>query len=83
MHTDVPSDDRIAMREYDAIVKRREDAVAEREARVAEREALVLAALPASARKAAEVAPVADESTVARLTTAPFKIARAVLGGKK
>jgi DNA repair exonuclease SbcCD ATPase subunit len=73
-------DDRIAVREHEQAVKRREQAVAVREAQLAEREALVRAAVPPTA---AEVAEVDEESAVSRLTTAPFKIARAVLRGKK
>lgn len=69
-------DDRIAVREQEAAVKRREAAVAQREAALAEREAIVAAATA----KAATPAPVEEESAVSRLTSAPFKIARAVLG---
>lgn len=68
-------DDRIAIREHEAAVKRREAAVAQREAALAEREAIVAAALAKPAP-----APVEEESAVSRLTSAPFKIARAVLG---
>ena len=71
-------DDRIALRELDLAVKRREEAVAEREAFLLEREALIMAALPEGATQ------VPAESTMSRLTTAPFKMACAVLrGGRK
>lgn len=69
-------DDRIAVREQEANVKRREAAAAQREAILAEREAIVAAALA----KPAAPEPVEEESAVSRLTSAPFKIARAVLG---
>lgn len=75
--------DRIAQRECEAQLKRREDAVAEREARVAEREAWLAANLPAPKPAARAAAAVEEESAVSRLTTAPFKFASAVLRGKK
>lgn len=65
-------DDRIALREFEANLKRREEAVSLREARVAEQEAMIAACVPA-----------ADNSAVARITAAPFKIARAMMRGKK
>ncbi|HEY1108274.1 MAG TPA: hypothetical protein VGE76_06570 [Opitutaceae bacterium] len=68
-------DDRIAVREQEANMKRREAAVAQREAALAEREASVAARTPKPAPVHIE-----EESAVARLTSAPFKIARAVLG---
>lgn len=68
-------DDRIAMRELESAVKRREEAVSAREVQLAEREALLVAAMPELAA--------APQSAISRLTTAPFKIARAVLGAKK
>lgn len=68
-------DDRISVREQEAHVKCREAAVAQREAALAEREACVAAQVPKPAP-----AQVQEESAVARLTSAPFKIARAVLG---
>lgn len=74
-------DDRIAIRELEAAVKRREEAVAHREARLVEREALVLAAM--SEKEIAAATPAPEASAVSKLTTAPFKIARAVLRGKK
>ncbi|MES2694901.1 MAG: hypothetical protein V4773_15630 [Verrucomicrobiota bacterium] len=70
-------DDRIAIREQEAAVKRREAAVAQREADVAEREAMIRAATPPA------VSVKEEESAVSKFTTAPFKIARAVLGGMK
>lgn len=79
-------DDRIAIRDNEATMKRREEALAEREARLAEREALVLAAMPeqevAAAVAAADPEHV-EESAMSKITTAPFKMARAVLLGKK
>lgn len=75
-------DDRIAMRDMEAALKTREQAIAEREARLAEREALVLAAM--SEKEIAAAANVAaTESAVTKITTAPFKMARAVLRVKK
>ena len=76
-------DDRIAQREFEAQLKRREEAVAEREARVAEREARLPANLPAPKPKAGAAAAEEEESAVSRLTTAPFKFASAMLRGKK
>jgi hypothetical protein len=71
------------MREHEAMLKQREHAVAEREARLAEREALIRAAAPVAPAGARPAAELADDSAVARLTTAPFKMARAVLLGRK
>lgn len=73
-------DDRIGMREIEAALKRREEAVAAREAHLAEREALVVAAT--SPAMAVAGAPQPD-SAVSKFTTAPFKIACAVLRGKR
>lgn len=75
-------DDRIAMRDMEVGLKKREEALAEREARLAEREALVLAAMSEKEIAAAANAA-ATESAVTKITTAPFKMARAVLRVKK
>jgi hypothetical protein len=75
-------DERIVMLDQANNLKARKDLVAERETRVAERERLLAEALGA----AASAQPVAGEHTisaVARLTSAPFAIARSVFGGKK
>lgn len=77
-------DDRIVLREMEANVKRREEAVALREAQVAEREKLVLAAMPSIGSN--PPIPIADDDTtsaVARLTRAPFDLARSVFGARK
>lgn len=74
-------DERIAQREHDAALKQRAAELAKREARLAEREALVAAALP-PATEAASAADAPHASGVARFTSAPFKIARSVFGGK-
>lgn len=74
-------DDRIAMRDLEVALKRREEAVAAREARLAEREALVVAA--AGGPQPVGVTVPVDESAMSRITTAPFKMARAVLRKKK
>lgn len=65
-------DDRIGLREMEAALKRREEAVAAREAKLVEREALIVAASTA-----------AEQSAMSKMTQAPFKMARAVLRGKK
>ena len=72
-------DDRIALRDQQLQVKQREEAVAAREAALAEREALVALALGGYRAGA----PEQSESAVARLTRAPFNMARSVFGGKK
>ena len=75
-------DERIQRADWESNLKSREDAVAEREERVAERERLLAEAV--GSNDAAQ--PVAGEHTlsaVARLTTGPFAMARAVFGGKK
>ncbi|MBI5771458.1 MAG: hypothetical protein HZA93_27030 [Verrucomicrobia bacterium] len=75
-------DERIGMRDQANNLKIREDRMAEREARVSERERLLAEAI--NATPAAQ--PVAAEHTmsaVARLTSAPFAMARSVFGGKK
>ena len=72
-------DDRIAMRELETNMTRREEAIAAREQRLLEREELVVAA-------AGGLPPLpvgAQASAVARFTRAPFAIARNVLRGKK
>ena len=69
-------DDRISIRELESVLKRREESLALRESRLAEREALVIAAMP-------ELVEAHAESAIARFTTAPFKMARAVLGAKR
>jgi hypothetical protein len=74
-------DDRVAVREQENNLKKREEAVTAREALAEEREALIAAAMPeVVARVAAAEQP---ESTVMRLTRAPFAMARSVFGGKK
>lgn len=78
--------DRAGLRQFDEQLKRREieldareESVALREQAIAEREA----ALAASAASA-DTPPVhTEESAVARLTRAPFAIAKSVLGPKK
>jgi hypothetical protein len=72
-------DDRIVLMDQLNELKRREEAVTAREAHVAELEKMLLAAAPVAQ-------PIASEHTmsaVARLTTAPFAMARSVFGGKK
>lgn len=71
-------DDRIAMREIEAALKRREEAVAAREALLLEREAVAVAS-----EEPHEMVATDPESTVTKFTTAPFRMARAVLRGKK
>jgi hypothetical protein len=73
------SNDRNFLRELELSVKQREEALAVREARVAEREARLLAG--PNSRPAAPEDP--QGSAVARLTLAPFNMARSMLGGKK
>lgn len=75
-------DDRITMREQANALKHRESTVSEREARVAERERLIAEAM-AIEPSAQPVAAEHTISAVARLTTAPFAMARSVFGGKK
>jgi hypothetical protein len=78
--------DRAGLRQFaeelkvrEAKLDAREESVALREQAVADREATLAATPPP-----AEAAPApAEESTVARLTKAPFAIARSVLGPKK
>ena len=79
---------RAGQRDFDEQLKRREaallareEAVTAREQVVAEREAKIASATP-PATPAPESAP-AEESVVARLTRAPFAIARSVLGPKE
>lgn len=75
-------DERIVMMDQANQLQRREDAVAERESRVAERERLIAQAMSVQP----QAQPVASEHTmsaVARLTVAPFAMARSVFGGKK
>jgi hypothetical protein len=75
-------DERIVLHEQQAEMKRREDAVAVREAHVAEREQLIAAA--AAPVVMAELAESEHgRSAMARLTRAPFDMARSVFGGKK
>lgn len=72
-------DDRIALREMESQMKRREEAVTAREQWVEEREARVAEVLP-------EGEPMAGEHTlsaVTKLTRGPFNMARSVFGGKK
>ncbi len=78
-------DDRIAQREHETLLKQREHAVAERETRLAEREAMLREAAPVAPSAPSAPARVEEEgdSAVARLTAAPFKMARAVLLGRK
>lgn len=77
-------DDRLVLREMEATVKRREEAVAQREAELAEREKLILAATPSTgSNPPMDVSEDGSVSTVARLTRAPFGLARSVFGVKK
>lgn len=71
-------DDRISLREIESSLKRREEAITAREQQLAEREAMVVAAMSPRELEAA-----AAESAVSKLTHAPFKLARAVLSGRK
>ncbi len=73
-------DDRIVMREMEATVKRREEAVALREAQLDERERLILAATPGAAPRGANGSPADAGTAVGRLTRAPFDLARSVFG---
>lgn len=77
-------DDRIAMREHETALRQREEALAEREARLAEREARCRAEAPVvPAAPAPRPVEEKESSAVSRLTTAPFRMARAVLLGGK
>jgi hypothetical protein len=71
-------DDRLNLKEATAVLKRREDALAAREARLAQREEQLTAAIDASiAEQAATPA-----SKFAKLTHAPFAMAKSVFGKK-
>ncbi|MEY2879006.1 MAG: hypothetical protein RLZZ15_1386 [Verrucomicrobiota bacterium] len=75
-------DERIMMREQEQQVQRRTAAVALREQQVAAREKTLATATAATPPPQ----PIAGEHTmagIARLTVAPFAMARAVFGGKK
>ena len=72
-------DERLMLHEQQTEVKRREEAVAARETRVAEMEKLIAAAAPTAEPAAAEPA----KSAMTRFTSAPFHLARSVVGGKK
>ncbi len=73
-------DDRIAMREMETQIKRREEAVTAREQLAAEREALIVAATPPP-QPMSEEEP--EPSTVTKFTRGPFNMARSVFRGKK
>ena len=75
-------DERIMMHEQEAELRRRTEAVTERERRVAEREK-ILAEVAVSDPGAQPIAAEQTMSAVARLTVAPFAMARSVFGGKK
>ena len=74
-------DERIALMDHENSMKGREDAVAERETHVAEREKLIAEAMALATPSAA--ADGSPRSAVARITSAPFAMARSVFGGKK
>lgn len=77
-------DDRLALREIETTIKRREDAVTAREEQLRQREALIAAATTGSNSEAiAEGASTTEGSAVSRLTRAPFELARSVFGGRK
>ena len=75
-------DDRIVLRDLEATIKRREEAVAIREAQLAEREKLILAATPSTGSNP-PIPLGEDSSAVAKITRAPFDLARSVFGAKK
>ena len=68
-------DDRVVIHDQMETLKRREEDLAIRQARLHEREALIAAAMP--------VATEETMSAMARLTTAPFEMARAVFRRRK
>jgi len=70
-------DDRIALRDLDAQIKQREEALAAREAKVAEHEALLTAAASSLADEGPKAA-----SAMGKLTSAPFNLARSMFGKK-
>lgn len=69
-------DDRLNLKETAALLKRHETALTAREASLAQREAMLAAAT------AAQVVESTKQSTIARLTHAPFAIAKSVFGSK-
>lgn len=75
-------DERIVLMDQQNDLQRRTEAVAVREAKVTEREQL-LAAAAAPVLLSEPVASEPKESTVTRITRAPFDMARSVFGGKK
>ncbi len=72
-------DDRIAVRELEVQVKKREELVAVREQALEERAALIAEAAPWPEPMAGEH----TMSAVTKLTRGPFNMARSVFGGKK
>jgi len=70
-------DDRLNLKEANAVLKRREDALALREARLTQREEEFNTMLEAS------IAEQAKPSTLARFTQAPFMMAKSVFSSSK
>lgn len=72
--------DRNFLRELEVSLKHREEVLAAREARVAEREARLLVGTGGARPHGGDES---HSSAVARITLAPFNMARSMLGGKK
>jgi hypothetical protein len=72
-------DERIAIREMETQVRRRDEVMTARETLLAQREALT----PVEATEETAAAPAQSKSAVSRFTLAPFNMAMAVIRGKK